>query len=526
MMHGFAGHPKSAEMSRVLDIRYEDLEEEKTLCQALLAWAEENCDAYATVFAHAYLGDYYLARNDRGQASSHLEKARELLNEKLCNSELEQKVYSFYAIVCEMYADEQNAIQYYLKSLVLARQLADVQAECMVLNNLGYTLQKHHSYEQALRYYEEAYALQVDMDNPPFRAVLLTNLAMLLLHLSRPAEALAYIKECEQVKDGQDNQRVHQLRNHCAYEAALGHREEALCLAEKILPLVGQLWGDLFTAFDNFTLLCESMLQIKSEKHARYFLEQMVKASQNGGLNQRQTLEKKRLEYYKAFGTEEEKHAAYKKFYKEIQELKAQGNRMVVDAMKDQINLDAALTQRQTLLEQQEQLEREANIDELTQLYNRRHMEYLMTKQLEHNGHRALAAVMLDVDYFKEFNDFYGHRKGDEVLRAVGACFRENATTGIYACRYGGDEFACLCEVDTEQELRQYIEKVRGSLQRAAIPHEKSYCSNMVTLSIGYAFTAGKGKGIAPYQLMQLADQALYETKRAGRNSVTGKQAE
>ena len=91
----------------------------------------------------------------------------------------------------------------------------------------------------------------------------------------------------------------------------------------------------------------------------------------------------------------------------------------------------------------------------------------------------------MDIDYFKEYNDYYGHNSGDVVLKKVALCLKEEADDRITPCRYGGDEFCCICENMTPEEMSNYLKDIRGRLETLAVEHVKSQAAGIVTLSAG-----------------------------------------
>ncbi|MGY2053167.1 diguanylate cyclase domain-containing protein [Methylobacterium sp. JK268] len=158
--------------------------------------------------------------------------------------------------------------------------------------------------------------------------------------------------------------------------------------------------------------------------------------------------------------------------------------------------------------------------DPLTGLLNRRSLDGRLAawEAAPVGRRRALAAVMIDVDHFKAFNDRYGHPAGDACLRAVAAALRgELAGTGE-AFRYGGEEFAVLLDLDETDRLQEWADRLRASVQALAIPHAgRGDDVAVVTASVGAAL-APAGTACSPQALLGCADAALYDAKRDGRN--------
>jgi diguanylate cyclase (GGDEF)-like protein len=163
-----------------------------------------------------------------------------------------------------------------------------------------------------------------------------------------------------------------------------------------------------------------------------------------------------------------------------------------------------------------ERLETMAATDGLTQVANRRTFETALERELSRatRAGEELALLMVDIDRFKQVNDSHGHQAGDEVLRQVaGALVRECRDFDTVA-RYGGEEFAVILPRTSEANAMAVAERLRHAIARADI----------VTVSVGVA--AFPAHGIDTASLVKAADEALYESKRAGRDRVTGARRE
>lgn len=518
-MSEFKNHPQKQIMSQILDDRYTDLEQVKHLCGKLLAWAAVEKDVYGEAFAHTYLADYYIARNLVDLVDKHLFIAKERMTHYTDSDELKLRIWILSGIYYEMKADEQNVVQSYLEAMVLARRVGDKASECIVLNNLGVTFQRHKSYEISQGYYHKAYDLLQEQPNLPIHSQVLSNLADISLVLGNLEDAKEYILECEEKEQNREARELFRRKNWCCYYAALGDRAQAEFWAGKVKELTREYKRNTFEAFENYNALCDSMLKIKNQAYAKTFFL-LMEESCSGALDQLQPLEEKRLKYTIAFEPEENHGPAYKRFYRKNEAFRAQINTTIVEAMETKIELDKVISQKEKLQKEHENLESQVNMDELTGLYNRKFLDGCMRDWVKDVGQRPFGVIMLDVDYFKEYNDYYGHMHGDNVLKAIGSCLKANSREGIYPCRFGGDEFTCLCEGLTLEEIEVYILAICKDLAQRKIEHHESPCNAYVTLSIGYASESDHQKA-EPYLLLQAADKGLYQSKSLGRNTYT-----
>jgi diguanylate cyclase (GGDEF)-like protein len=170
-------------------------------------------------------------------------------------------------------------------------------------------------------------------------------------------------------------------------------------------------------------------------------------------------------------------------------------------------------------------LEKLSRIDPLTEIPNRRYFEEIYTgawKQSEREN-RTLCLIMLDVDNFKAYNDNYGHPAGDVCLKRLADALQNNLKRGEdFAARFGGEEFIVLLPGHPLDSGVMVAEKLRSAVEDLAMEHGYSETAGVVTISLGIA---EKQPGLDQQKLIKLADQALYQAKRGGKNKVVAFQA-
>lgn len=167
-------------------------------------------------------------------------------------------------------------------------------------------------------------------------------------------------------------------------------------------------------------------------------------------------------------------------------------------------------------------LEQLAGMDGLTGVPNRRRFdEALLAEWNRTRRHGAsLALILLDIDFFKSYNDHYGHPQGDDCLRKVAAVLAatlQRASDTL--ARYGGEEFAAILPETTLESAVGTAELMRRRVMGLAIPHAYSEVATCVTVSLGVAVCIPDGRNAAA-DLVEVADSALYQAKHAGRNRV------
>ncbi|MFT5483279.1 MAG: diguanylate cyclase (GGDEF)-like protein [Halieaceae bacterium] len=169
------------------------------------------------------------------------------------------------------------------------------------------------------------------------------------------------------------------------------------------------------------------------------------------------------------------------------------------------------------------ELERLASVDSLTQLANRRIFDESLLREWASHSRRGgvLSLLLCDIDYFKQYNDSYGHLSGDEALRSVATAISQTLHRQIdMVARYGGEEFVVLLP-DTSAEGAVIIaQQITNAIRALHIPHKTSQIGTELSISCGAAAMIPQAKD-QPGQLISRADEALYKAKSQGRNRVT-----
>jgi len=177
---------------------------------------------------------------------------------------------------------------------------------------------------------------------------------------------------------------------------------------------------------------------------------------------------------------------------------------------------------QQQLMEANLELRRLTHSDGLTGLSNRRYLDEYLAAEWRRAAREdlELAMLMIDVDNFKPYNDTYGHVAGDDALKRIASTVANClGRPGDLAARFGGEEFAVVLPVTPTGGVRQLAEKIRGEVEALRIPHAGSSTGEFLTVSIG-------GAALVPavempiMSLVELADFALYQAKREGKNRV------
>lgn len=439
-----------------------------------------------TGWAHYQAGDYV-------DALSELKTARTIAD-RIGNRSLTAYVMDRTANVYGATDRAPLALDLHERALAIHRELGDTTGEAMVLNNMSYTLIELGRYEDALgtafgalhfaesveRLYllmgvlgtvADIYLAMGDLDKAADYSG--QGLELAVLHRSEPdmGDALTTMAIVEL-------QRKHFDQAHEAAERALAlavkHRrsiEEFQC--HELLSRIQQERGDIPSAFAHYR---------------RYHDLERVRINEETA---------SRLAHLQV---EHEVDTARKDA--EIHRLRS-------------LALQREVEQRRIA---QTHLEAQASLDPLTGLFNRRHVSVLAEDvERELALGRPAAVILFDLDYFKDINDTYGHFTGDRALSTIARLLRDNARDSDTPVRYGGDEFLVLLGGTGTEKARVIAERLRLAIATQPIAHRGVMVP--LTVSIGVA-SVDPNNPVSLPSLIERADTALYEAKRAGRNCI------
>ena len=211
-----------------------------------------------------------------------------------------------------------------------------------------------------------------------------------------------------------------------------------------------------------------------------------------------------------------------------ISEMYVHGERLFTGILRDiseQVEMNRKMQQAyEELREAHTKLEETARTDNLTGVFNRGHFDMTLLTEIRRATRHSLplSLMLVDVDYFKRYNDHYGHLQGDYCLQAIAKILQQTFLRGgEVVARYGGEEFAVILPHCGEQEAANQAQTLLSRVREKAIPHEKSGVAAHVTVSIGVVtHQPASRRPVPPEELVKAADEQLYHAKAAGRNEA------
>ena len=299
---------------------------------------------------------------------------------------------------------------------------------------------------------------------------------------------------------------------------------------EALLPeVIGRIGSGItkdIPIMDIFDDLCEYMdmlIEIGRLDDFRSVYEVMERLTEwTTVTNMRKKLLSMKIRYHDAKGEEEEKKDAALVFYELSEQMERENSLMVSNMIKLRSTLDDLALINQEVERENLALHRKSETDALTGLYNRfklnEYGEEAFRRALEQQ--KGLGMEILDVDYFKQYNDHYGHQAGDAAICVVADAMAElQERSGIFCSRYGGDEFVIIYEGFNRQDVLRLAEELKDSICKKAIPHVHSKAAGVLTISQGICWGVPKA-GDKVWDYLHTADQLLYQVKKVSRNSI------
>ena len=216
-------------------------------------------------------------------------------------------------------------------------------------------------------------------------------------------------------------------------------------------------------------------------------------------------------------------YVKYTRQYLETYEkFRQENHRALVGVMELQDRLRNVTLDRENMQASNRVLEDLAMHDELTGLANRTYLHEYLTGCFEHAyaEEKLLGVELMDIDFFKEYNDHYGHLMGDRCLKAIAGVLQKIQIPGqVFCARYGGDEFMIVYTGMTVEQIRRISEDILREVRMLKIPHECSRCSKYVSISQG-VFARIPMENNREWDFTSRADELLYKAKNCGREGI------
>lgn len=278
----------------------------------------------------------------------------------------------------------------------------------------------------------------------------------------------------------------------------------------------------IMDVFDDFYEMCQLLVELDKDNELWdiiNILEDLAKKAKI--INLQRKLIALKIKYYRMH----QDNAGYLQaagLYYELTEMMERENQyMITNMINVRSSLERAKERSRKVEAANKQLQKKSETDQLTGLSNRYrlndHSEEIFARCKDRS--KPLAVEILDIDYFKQYNDNYGHQAGDNCIMAIADQLKKMQNDHIFCARYGGDEFIIIYEGMSEREVFEAADRLRSSIMDLRIEHLYSAALPIVTISQGICYDIPEGENRC-WDYLHTADMMLYRVKNKSRNNV------
>lgn len=513
-------------------VRYRDAQRMLKLSRKMVNEAKADKDEKASAYAEYF---FLEARYRTGTLNEKmLNRAVRAL--QLCRKcklyELEVKCNNMIGIFFLNHGDNMSALEYYQVAIDVANRHHFKRMSRVLTNNIGDLYIQMKQYDTALVYLEKCLKQSRESCAAEKRKevrdevalnmnICLLNMAECSYLLGNYEEALEQINSMYELDNGDEYYGAARDAQLVICHAALGRISE---VEDKIEATIygAEKGNDRIEAVKEYVRVCQVLIHENRIEQA----ERMYRAIRT--ITEELNFAKLWCDYYETailLAKKKQDNEALIQAYENYVETKKRWdefqNNQQVKALKNRQALNAALKKQKRAELEKVSLKKLSEHDALTGLYNR----YVLNRECEkwcriaQEQYSNIGVIVMDIDYFKQYNDTYGHLLGDQALKQVGAALMEAVGNKGIVVRYGGDEFFVLTHHLEMEDMIQIAKDINVSIRKKEVCHEMSRVSRYLTLSQGVVNGVPE-EGQSVIDFIHLADNALYKAKEVKRSSI------
>lgn len=497
------------------------------LCENIKEYAKKQEDEQLLGYAYYYSGETFYTLNNVDQLFKNISCSLSYLEHSKQHGLL-ARAYNILAITSMSRGNAPLAMDYYLHALIYCNKYNLYETGIIININIGTLYSNFGEYTQSLQYLDRAYAILRDNGNlfgyHSYLMSIYTGKANCFLHRNLLEKAQDYVNKVQEECLVHMNE-IEKIMFTC-FKGRLYHLLGKTKLRDACIEEIRRLVSNhmpILDIFDDLYEYCEMLFAIGNDEalwELLNTLEHMAKQAKIINMQKRLLILK--IRYYK----QKEKSAEYLQaagLFFELSELLEKENcYMVTSVLNMRDTLEETQATRRKVEAENQILLAQSQTDALTGLANRYRLngyaEDAFARALDRGT--ALAVEILDIDYFKQYNDNYGHQAGDLCLRKIAETLHNMERPGsVFAARYGGDEFILIYEDCTKEEVTQLAEGLKKRIMDLQLEHKFSLALPIVTISQGVCWDVPQ-KENKVWDFLHAADTMLYKVKKRSRNSV------
>lgn len=495
-------------------------------CRDIEQYAGKTDDPKLMGFAYYYSGETYYILNDAGGLFRCITKAIGYLDQAK-QWDMVARSYNIMAITSQSRGNALIAMDYYLTGLGYCRKYRLYAEENIINLNLGSLYLVNGQWSEAQKYFEKlAYYVRDEKTTENYYsltscvAVSLGRCFMQREQFERAQQKIECLDQCMGRLE-----KPEQIAVLC-FKAEFYHRAGRVTLRDECIHKIhGMMDMDMavMDLFEDIYGLCELLLEIDNENVFWDIIDILEKLIKNANIvNLQRRIISLKISYYRRHDDEESYLALAGTYYELTEAMERENHYMVANMLAVRSSLEQANAKRREVEKANEQLLEKSETDPLTHLANRFRLNDYSEQTFEETlaAEEPFAVEILDIDYFKEYNDNYGHQAGDVCILAIAEELQKMQGERIFCARYGGDEFIIIYKQMTEEEVFEEAGGLRERILARRIAHAYSKALPVVTISQGICWDI-PGEENRSWDFLHAADEMLYRVKKRSRNNIS-----
>lgn len=462
------------------------------------------------------------------QVLPHITKANTLA--RLANLPvIEARAKNMLGVLFTNEGDCQTALDCFLDALAVLNGKHTNYIRRIINNNIGNLYLSSGDYKTALRYFKQGYreciaqeARSKDGKKADDKNTWILNLASTYYYMGKYEEAKNIIGTIDMVVGGKFSNNFfsivygiyarlyYKMGN---YEAAVSHARNLLLVAER-----GISQTDSFNEYIEVGLILIEMGEMDMAKELIQILGKIC--SDVDSLHQFKMLHALSIEFYKKQNDRQKLIEVYETYYQCTLQLEERNKKNKRIALNNKLELKKAVEEQKRIQQKNKLLQIQTEHDPLTGIANRYYLNHICDEKFKEakDKKKPFGIIILDIDYFKEYNDSYGHLQGDECLKTLGRVLKSVESGNVFVARYGGDEFFVITYDIMLEEMKKLAEQIQEGLRGCNMEHKHSPLS-VVSVTQGVICDV-------PYEeqsvrdFIHFADIALYKAKADKRGTI------
>ncbi len=501
----------------IIKLRRSDPKQAYELCDKLLALSKEEGNEYGIAFAQYYMIDVMSDSMDFDELVRRLSKLAQPFHEAGFY-EFEIKTYNLLGIAYDNKFNTFMALENYQKALDVASDYNFPMFEALTNCNIGCIFARLGDNKTSLTYFESAYNQLLSLETTPavtnYRQLLVTNLALTTALVGDFDEARSY---CDLADEFETIDKMYIATLNIARALVLidsGDLEKSRGFARAGADYYLSTHS-IYDTFDTFIIIYRLLYRLEEfDLLEKYFDSAIEHAKERKLTSLRRDIFEQYIDYLSKRGEEKKLIKACKEYYRLNSRLDAKESRVTAKSMKLKLSLMKASSAREELIESNKALTMISQTDTLTHLQNRYRYDSMLTSLFRKaiREKKEFCYVIMDVDCFKQYNDTYGHLKGDSCLWHIANVLRSEMSNDITFFRYGGDEFAGIYYDKSPEYVKDSIARLESGIKALGLEHKTSAKSGLVSVTIGYVVKTPR-HGEKALDLVSEADLLLYKNK-------------